>query len=280
MRDHQARERTVSDLGDAGYRAAGAEETVRANRSWWDGSAVGYQEEHRGDLGGPDGFVWCPEGLREDDAHLLGDVRGLRVLEVGAGGAQCSRWLAGRGAQVVATDLSAGMLRSVQSPPGSAPVPLIQCDARILPFADGSLDAAFTAYGAVPFVADPGRIYAEVARVLRPGGRWVFAITHPIRWAFPDDPGPRGLKATRSYFDTTPYVETDRRGVVTYAEHHRTLGEQVRLLSAAGFRLVDLVEPTWPPELRRTWGGWSPRRGEIIPGTAIFVCRREDELED
>ena len=31
---------------------------------------------------------------------------------------------------------------------------------------------------------------AEAARVLRPGGRWVFSVTHPIRWAFPDDPGP------------------------------------------------------------------------------------------
>ena len=30
----------------------------------------------------------------------------------------------------------------------------------------------------------------EVARVLRPGGRWVFAVNHPMRWIFPDDPGP------------------------------------------------------------------------------------------
>ena len=36
-------------------------------------------------------------------------------------------------------------------------------------------------------------VMREVARVLRPGGRWVFSVTHPMRWAFPDDPGPEGL---------------------------------------------------------------------------------------
>jgi hypothetical protein len=108
--------------------------------------------------------------------------------------------------------------------------------------------------------------------VLRPGGRWVFSITHPVRWSFPDDPGPRGLRVTRSYFDRTPYVETSADGAVSYAEHHRTLGDRVRSLTAAGFRLLDLVEPEWPEDLTAPWGGWSPLRGRLVPGTAIFVC--------
>jgi hypothetical protein len=112
----------------------------------------------------------------------------------------------------------------------------------------------------------------EVARVLRPGGRWVFSVTHPVRWAFPDDPTEAGLVATSSYFDRTPYVEQDDHGVATYVEHHRTLGDRVREITAAGFRLVDLVEPEWPPGHERTWGGWSALRGALLPGTAIFVC--------
>ncbi|CAM5346221.1 SAM-dependent methyltransferase OS=Streptomyces albaduncus OX=68172 GN=FHS32_003502 PE=4 SV=1 [Streptomyces griseoloalbus] len=49
-------------------------------------------------------------------------------------------------------------------------------------------------------------------------------MTHPIRWAFPDEPGPEGLSMSGSYFDRTPYVEQDDTGHAVYVEHHRTLG--------------------------------------------------------
>ncbi len=264
-------------LATSGYRPAGARETVHANRHWWDRAAADYLVEH-GDFLGADRFVWCPEGLDEADAGLLGDVTGLDVLEVGCGAAQCSRWLTARGARAVGIDLSAGMLDQAQElswrPGAPAVAGLVQCDARRLPFADRSFDLACSAYGAVPFVADPERIMTEVARVLRPGGRWVFAASHPVRWAFPDDPGPAGLTATRSYFDRTPYVEQDAQGRVSYVEHHRTLGDRVRDVVAAGLVLEDLVEPQWPEGLENVWGGWSPLRGRLLPGTAILVCRR------
>jgi hypothetical protein len=115
---------------------------------------------------------------------------------------------------------------------------------------------------------------SEVARVLRPRGLWAFSVTHPIRWAFPDDPGPKGLRATRSYFDRTPYVEQDAAGHVLYAEHHRTLGDRVADLVNAGFVLERLVEPAWPDDADHVWGGWSRLRGRILPGTLILLARR------
>jgi ubiquinone/menaquinone biosynthesis C-methylase UbiE len=224
--------------------------------------------------------VWGPEGLREADAGLLGEVAGRRLLEIGAGAAQCSRYAARAGARVVATDISGGMLRRGAhlnarfSAESGLSVPLAQCDATSLPFADASFDVVFTSYGAVPFVADSAAMMAQAARVLRPGGRFVFSTTHPIRWALPDDPGYRGLTVSTSYFDRTPYVEQES-GAATYVEHHRTLGDRVREVAAAGLHLVDLVEPEWPQENRGVWGGWSPLRGALIPGTAIFVCEKD-----
>jgi ubiquinone/menaquinone biosynthesis C-methylase UbiE len=249
-----------------------ADSTRRANRRWWDGDADAYHAEHGVFLGDAD-FVWCPERLREQDARLLGDVRGRRALEVGCGAAMCSRWLIGQGAHPVAFDLSAGMLRHARDAEHrtGVAVPLVQADAQQLPFRDNAFDIAFTAFGAVPFVADSARVMREIARVLRPGGRWVFATTHPIRWSFPDDPGPAGLTATMSYFDRTPYVEFDDAGQPTYVEHHRTLGDRVHELAAAGFRLLDVVEPEWPSGHAEVWGQWSPLRGAILPGTAIYV---------
>jgi SAM-dependent methyltransferase len=251
-------------------------ETARANRTWWDLEADGYYAEH-GSFLGDDDFVWGPEGLREADAGLLGEVRGAKLLEIGAGAAQCSRYAARRGARVVATDISGGMLRHGAdlnrhfTAATGLTVPLVQCNATSLPFADCSFDTVFTSYGAVPFVADSAALMTQAARVLRPGGRFVFSTTHPIRWTLPDDPGQPGLTVSSSYFDRTPYVEQET-GVTTYVEHHRTLGDRVREITAAGLRLVDLVEPEWPSENQQVWGGWSPLRGALIPGTAIFVC--------
>jgi SAM-dependent methyltransferase len=259
------RRRTVTD-----------DETRVASRGWWDLDADDYQAEHGAFLGDVD-FVWCPEGLREADARLLGDVRGKKVLELGAGAAAGARWLAGQGAEVVALDLSAGMLRHAREAGERAGVrvPLVQADALALPFSPGAFDVVCTAFGAIPFVADSGAAMREVARVLRPGGSWVFSITHPMRWIFWDEPDETGLVARNSYFDRTPYVETDERGVPTYVEQHRTLGDRVRELVAAGFVLRDLIEPEWPEGHEQIWGQWSPLRGRLFPGTAIFVSVRQ-----
>ena len=263
---------TDDPLAEAGYLDIPAASGGTAGRGWWDANAAEYLDEHGAFLG-PADFCWCPEGLREADARLLGDVSGRRVLEVGAGAAQCARWLVGEGVDVVATDVSGGMLAAGAGYDAELgrTTPMVQADARELPFADGSFDVAFTAFGALPFVPDAGRVHASVARVLRPGGRWVFAVTHPIRWAFPDDPGTAGLTANRSYFDRTPYAEIGESGSVLYAEYHRTLGDHVAELTAAGFVLDRLVEPEWPAGHERTWGGWGPVRGSKLPGTAIFV---------
>ena len=151
---------------------------------------------------------------------------------------------------------------------------LIQCDAMSLPFADATFDIAFTAFGAIPFVDDSATVMAEVYRVLRPGGRWTFSVTHPMRWIFLDDPGPDGLIAVHSYFDRRPYVEQDDNGAPVYIEQHRTLGDRIRELVGAGFALSDLIEPEWPESHEQVWGQWSPQRGRLFPGTAIFAATK------
>ncbi|MFD6883190.1 MULTISPECIES: class I SAM-dependent methyltransferase [unclassified Rhodococcus (in: high G+C Gram-positive bacteria)] len=261
----------------------GSRDSERASRAWWDADAEDYHRTH-GEFLGVDSaageFVWCPEGLHEGDVHLLGDIAGRDVLEIGCGSAPCARWLAEHGAHPVGLDISMAMLErglaamDATDTPRERRVPLVQAGAENLPFADGSFDVVCSAFGAVPFVADSAQVMREVARVLRPGGRWVFSVNHPMRWIFPDDPTEKGLVAMFPYFDRTPYVELDDAGTATYVEHHRTIGDRVRELVGAGLEVYDIIEPEWPEHLDREWGQWSPLRGEYFPGTAIFCSRK------
>ena len=253
-------------------RAVDEQESRTANGPDWDRYADEYQATHGSYLGDA-GFLWGPEGLTEDQAGILGDVAGRVVLEVGSGAGQCSRWVRAHGGHGFGMDLSHRQLqhsRRLDDDTGVS-VPAVLGTATALPFRDDSFDIVFSSFGALQFVSDIDDAVAETARVLRPGGRYAFSITHPTRWMFPDDPGPEGLTASQSYWDRTPYVEVeDRTDKVAYVEHHRTLGDWVALLARHDFRITDLLEPEWPEGHDRIWGGWSETRGRLTPGTALF----------
>ncbi len=250
------------------------DESRTANRRDWDNYADEYQATH-GEFLGDLGFVWGPEGLREEVAGFLGDVSGRRALEIGSGAGQCSRWVVSRGGSAVGLDVSWRQLqhsRRLDDATG-ARVPIVQATATHLPFGNRSFDIVFSSFGALQFISDEEGLVTEIARVLQPGGRLAFSVTHPTRWMFPDDPGPEGLTASQSYWDRRPYVEIDdATGRVAYVEHHRTISDWVRVLHNHGFVLVDIAEPEWPADHDRVWGGWSRTRGLVTPGTAVFVA--------
>ncbi|WJZ02499.1 Demethylmenaquinone methyltransferase [Corynebacterium freiburgense] len=242
------------------------QESSKASRYWWDLDATNYHSEHTKYLSS---FYWCPEMLHESDIRLLGDVQTAKVIEIGCGSAPCSRWLFEDGVGfITAFDISKNMLMHGRKPR----IPLVQADAVDMPYLDNSFDVAFSAFGAIPFVSDSAALMREVARILKPGGRFIFAVTHPMRWIFPDNPGEGGLTVFTSYFNRNPYIEHDSEtNKITYIEHHRTIGDRVRELVQAGFILKDIIEPEWPEDLTEGWGQWSPLRGKLFPGTAIFV---------
>ena len=263
-------------LVDVDRRPVDEAESRRANGPDWDRYADEYQATHGAFLGDT-GFVWGPEGHTEDELRVLGDVAGRNVLELGSGAGQCSRWVRVHGGRSYGLDLSHRQLqhsRRIDEHTGIV-VPSVLGTATELPFADDVFDIAFCSFGALQFVADIDVAVAEAVRVLRPGGRFAFSITHPTRWMFPDDPSEAGLTASQSYWDRTPYVEEDAEtGRVSYVEHHRTLGDWVSLLADAGLVIRALHEPQWPEDHDRVWGGWSRVRGRLTPGTAIFVADR------
>lgn len=114
----------------------------------------------------------CPEN-RFIDAWL-GDVRGLRVVELGCGLGEASSWFARRGAEVLATDISAGMCRVATAVAAARGLTIetrvSSADALDLP--DASVDVVYAAN--LLHHVDIDACVAEVHRVLRPGGRACF----------------------------------------------------------------------------------------------------------
>jgi len=104
---------------------------------------------------------------------------GARVLDVATGTGDLAIEAAARGAEVIGSDFSEGMLERARL---KAPaIRFEQADALALPYPDDAFDAATVGFGARNF-ADLGRGLAEMARVVRPGGRVVvLEITTPTR---------------------------------------------------------------------------------------------------
>jgi demethylmenaquinone methyltransferase / 2-methoxy-6-polyprenyl-1,4-benzoquinol methylase len=126
---------------------------------------------------------------RRRAAQLAALSPGARALDVATGtgdlALELSRWVA-PGGEVVGTDFSQQMLALAQSKAserdvGGARVRFELANALALPYRDREFDAATVAFGARNF-ADLGRGLAEMARVVRPGGRVVvLEITTPRR---------------------------------------------------------------------------------------------------
>jgi demethylmenaquinone methyltransferase/2-methoxy-6-polyprenyl-1,4-benzoquinol methylase len=119
---------------------------------------------------------------RSRAADLAAVAPGDRALDVATGTGDLAVELAGRvrpGGEVVACDFSAEMLARARDK--DSEIRWEQANALALPYADGEFAAATVGFGARNF-ADLDRGLAEMARVVRPGGRVVvLEITTPHR---------------------------------------------------------------------------------------------------
>jgi SAM-dependent methyltransferase len=210
----------------------------------------------------------------ENDAvsRLLGAVKGKRLLELGCGGGDAAIRFTQEGATVIGVDASEEHIADARAAAEAAEVRL---ELRAGDLADlaflraDSIDLAFSD-GALAQVAELGRLFRQVHRVLRHGAPFVFSLPHPVALGTeieepPDGALPLGRTyLSRSYFDPSP-VDVGAEGESSLLTRH-TLSDVFTGLTRTGFRVDQLLEPE-PPR--------APGGRALLPDTVVWRARKE-----
>ncbi len=213
--------------------------------------------------------------------EYLGDRRD--VLDVGAGEGQIARAAATEGARVVGLDPTASQLQlAVERGGGPA---YVQAGSDGLPVADQSFDAVVVCLGFEHVDALEASL-AEVVRVLRPGGRFLFVLNHPLLQT--PESGmiiDHMVEPPETYWRIGPYL----REAVTVEEVqkdvrvrfvHRPLGRYLNGLLDAGLQVVRMEEPAPPPGFIAKAGEYEHDVVQTTPRLLLLVAEKPELRSD
>jgi SAM-dependent methyltransferase len=195
---------------------------------------------------------WARKMLDPLVLHLCGDVSRARVIDVGCGEGRFSRMLAERGAWCVGIDPTEALVQAARDRGGMSPVRAV---AEAMPLHDAAFDLAIT-YITLVDIERYREAIAEMARLLRPGGR-IVAVNLGFASA---SAGPNG-GWLRDENDNALYVPIDRYGEewsdvyewsgIRIRNWHRPLSAYMSAYLGAGLILRRYLEPV-PPERFRS----------------------------
>jgi SAM-dependent methyltransferase len=231
---------------------------------------------------------WVGTHSMDEDAFfpaveaLMGAVAGQRLCDLACGQGRVARHLAARGASVVGIDLSAKMLAIARHHEDGAPrgIEYRHADARTLEgVADGTFDGV-VCHMALMDIANLAPTLGSVARILRPGGWFIFSILHPCYHTARSGEMtlPEGTVRTVGGYFVEGYWRSDTRpgppGKV--GAYHRTLSTYINALGDAGLALERMSEPcaSGVGAAAPSLAGLSRPVWAEVPAVLVVRCRR------
>jgi len=218
----------------------------------YDSFAEAYSAENEGNLF--NAYYERPATLA-----LAGDVAGRRILDAGCGSGPLFAALRDRGALVTGIDASTGMLELARRRLGDDADLQVTDLQDPLPFPDAAFDDVIASL-VLHYFEDWTAPLAELRRVLRPGGRLIASVNHPIH-------GYALSGQDAGYFATFQWSQehtfSGQSAVLTY--WHRPLHAMTDAFTAAGFRVAAISEPPAAPGARELFP-------DILADQPAFLC--------
>ncbi|MFI7132970.1 class I SAM-dependent methyltransferase [Nonomuraea sp. NPDC050153] len=187
--------------------------------------------------------VSSPNHVMEEPAFLeeLGEVTGLRVLDLGCGDAAIGQVVLDAGCRsYLGLDGSAAMVEAGNAALCGTAGRVEMVDIEDFSAPPSSFDLIVSRL-AFHYVEDIEPVLASCLECLSPGGRIIFTVVHPVLTSH--DPGVRGKRTSwvvDDYFLQGPREREWMGGTVTW--FHRTIEDYVSLLTKSGFSLTSLRE--------------------------------------
>lgn len=186
---------------------------------------------------------------------------GRRTLDLGCGEGRLAGDLTALGHVVIGVDSSPTLIGLARE--AYPELEFVLGDATALPMEDKAFDLV-VAYMSLMDIDNMPAAVTEAARVLEPGGRFCFAIVHPINSAgtFVGEASDSPFVIEGSYLDEHRYSDVlERDGLeMTFHSVHRPLEAYGRALESTGFVLEAIREPPTNPEVEREERGLRWRR--------------------
>lgn len=261
--------------------------------SAWDNISQSYQRRYQI---GTSKLHWGPLCPSEEELRLLEDVRGKRVIEIGAGAGQNSIVLAKQGAIATAYDISKEQLKHGKrlAKEQMVKVNFVRGDFQELRehFNPDSFDIAISAYALqyCQTLQSMNDTFKQIHKILTPKGIFVFSLDHPVRTIGYWEEGTDRF-VLDNYFDRSQkewdYTFPETGVSARMRGSFKTVSDIVNGVLQEGFKLERLLEPEPVKQDDNSQFGVNSRYGpqnkrdpysfdhlSRIPGTLIIKAKK------
>ena len=190
---------------------------------------------------------------------LSGNVRGKRVLDAGCGPGRHSKKLIAKGARLTGIDISSEMINIAREHCQNKGE-FITADLALTKFAPGSFDLIIASLSLM-YLKDIKPVFRNFSRWLRPRGRLIFSIYHPVRFLhkIPDFDFSKSRKV---------WIHLDGCDVTVFNYYH-PMEKYFGALTSNGFEIRKFVEPV----LEKKYKGW-PEDNYRIPRSIVIESQK------